>query len=145
MKIKRIQSITMFVVASMFLLSSGFAQNQNPSSSSVSQDKIGKASDEDKVYSPKEVDTKAVIKNQKELDPERLGAAIDCRNGARGVVKAVLRKSGEVTDIKVKIPALCSLDEKAAKIVSFAKFTPAIKDGVAVSQYIEIKYEFRRF
>ena len=126
---KHIQNIIMFVAALGLLSLSGLAQNQKPSSPP-----------EDKVYTAKEVDKKAVITNWKELDPERLGAATDCRSGTRVVVKAILRKSGDVTDIKVISPASCSMDEKVEKSISHAKFRPALKNGVAVSQYIEVKY-----
>ncbi len=142
---KRIKSIVVIVAALGLLFMNGLAQKQKPSSPSGAQEQGKNPSDEDKVYTAKEVDKKAVITNRKELDPERLGSAIDCPSGARVVIKAILRRSGEVTDIKVKKPAFCSLDEKAAKIISFAKFTPAIKNGIAVSQYIEVIYEFRKF
>ncbi|MFN2452902.1 MAG: TonB family protein [Pyrinomonadaceae bacterium] len=142
---KYIQSIVMFVAAVGLLSMNAMAQNQKPISLPETQEQKGNVPDEDKVYSPKEVDKKVVIKNREDLDPERFGSATDCRNGARVVVKAIFRKSGEVTDIKVIKPASCSIDKKAAKIISYAKFTPATKNGVAVSQSIEITYEFRKY
>lgn len=141
---QRRQSIV-FIAAVVFLFANSFAQNRKLTFLPVSQDQAGKVSDEDKVYSIKEVQTKAVIKNQKELDPGRLGFSEDCQSGARVYLTAVLRKSGKVTDIKVKKPAMCSLDAKAAKIVRSIKFTPAIKGGVAVSQSIDIQFDIRRF
>lgn len=130
---RRVQYIVIFVVALCGSALNGIAQNGQTGATPV-----------DEVYTAKEVDRKAVITNRRELDPERLGAATDCRSGARVVVKAILRKSGQVTDINVIKAASCSLDEKAAKIVSYAKFKPAMKRGVPVSQYIDVTYEFRK-
>jgi len=133
------------VLLTGFLFTFSFAQNQKPISASPPQEKSGSVPDEDKVYSPKDVDTKAVIKNTKELDPGKIGPSSDCSDGARIRLRVVLHKSGTVTAIKTIKSASCSLDEKAIKTVHKIKFTPAIKNGVAVSQYMTMEFGIHKY
>jgi TonB family protein len=121
-----------------------FAQGQKAATHSEDQQEQQKVSGEVKVYSQKEVDIKAKILNQKELDPEKWGPCVDCPDGATVVLRVVLHKSGKVTGVKIKRPAQCSLDAKAVKTVLLIKFTPAVKDGIAVSQYTDVEYKFRK-
>jgi hypothetical protein len=129
-----LQSIIAFVLFLSYLSLNGLGQHQQPS-----------PPPEDPVYSMKEVDRQAVITNRKKLDPQSLGVPSDCPSGAEVMVKAVLRKSGAVTDIKVIKHAGCSLDDKAAKIMSYTTFTPALKNGAPVSQSIVILFWFRKY
>jgi TonB family protein len=122
---------------------SNFAQTPKPSPTSIAQEQTDKVADSDKVYSPKEVDAKAIIKNRNKLDPT--GFSLDCPDEAILVLKVILHKSGKVSDVKVIKPISCSFEEKAIKSVRKAKFTPATKDGVAVSQYQLIEFRFHRF
>jgi len=128
-----------------FLFLTSFAQVQKSGSHAEPQSSPDKVADEDKVYSRKEVDTKVTILNRKEIDPGKLGASLDCQNGAMVILRVVLHKSGKVTEVKIKRSSQCSLDVKAEKAVRSIKFMPATKDGVAVSQYIEMKFQFRKF
>jgi len=95
--------------------------------------------DQDIVYSEDEVDVRANILNLRDL--MRLGPSPDCRNEAEVTVSMILRKSGEVTDVRVIKSAKCSLDSKGTKSVKKAKFTPAKKNGVAVSQLSSISFK----
>jgi TonB family protein len=74
-----------------------------------------------------------------------MGYSSDCPDGVVLFLKAVLHKSGKVTDIQVVKPINCSFQEKAIKSVRKIKFTPAIKDGVAVSQYQVLQFNFHKF
>src|SRR5262245_33646677 len=69
---------------------------------------------EDKVYAVDEVDVRAKIKNRLEYLPERKG---DCPDAVHVSLRVVLRKSGEVTDIRVTKPSGCSYDQEAIKAV----------------------------
>jgi TonB family protein len=131
-----------FVAALALMFANGFAQK--PSSPPDTQEQKQEPANEDRVYSKEEVDKKAVVTNRKDLNPDHFGSVIDCPDGAKVIIQAVFRRSGKVTDIKVKQAASCSLDRKAARIVKSAKFEPAVKDGVAVSQSVEIEYGFRK-
>jgi TonB family protein len=122
-----------------------FARPQPPRFTSAPQEQAGKSSDEERVYSPKEVDKRAVIKNPKEIDPGKLGPSSDCQNRAVVALKLVLRKTGKVSDVEVVKPAFCSLDDKALTSVAKIKFTPAIKDGVPVSQSLWIEFQFHGY
>jgi|SRR5712692_7022588 len=95
--------------------------------------------DQDIVYSEDEVDVRAKILNLRDL--MRLGPSPDCRNEAEVKLSMILRKSGEVTDVRVIKSAKCSLDSKATKSVKKANFTPAQKNGVAVSQLSSISFK----
>jgi TonB family protein len=61
-----------------------------------------------------------------------------------GVVRlrAVLNKSGEVTDISVIKPMPGGFTEKAVAAARQIKFRPAEKDGRPVSQYVVLEYSF---
>jgi TonB family protein len=66
------------------------------------------------------------------------------KNLVGGVVRlrAVLNRSGEVTDIQVVKGLPDGLTEKAIAAARQIRFTPAEKDGRAVSQYVVLEYNF---
>jgi TonB family protein len=66
------------------------------------------------------------------------------KNGVEGVVRlrAVLNVSGEVTSISVVKGVPDGLTEKAIAAARQIRFTPAEKDGRAVSQYVVLEYNF---
>ena len=94
--------------------------------------------DDDKVYAFTEVDVKAKIRNRLERLPERKR---DCPDPVQATVRAVLHKSGKVTEVIVTEPSGCSYDAEVVKVVRQLKFTPALKDGHPVSQYSELTYK----
>ena|SRR5437588_99578 len=137
-------STFLLVIVIAILSCAGFAQE--PKSSPSPQEQPAKPPEEEKVYSSKEVDTKAVIKNRDSIDPgTSMGYSRDCPDGVVLVLKVVLYKTGKVTNIQIVKPINCSFEEKAIKNVRKVKFTPAIKDGVAVSQYQTFQFNFHKF
>jgi TonB family protein len=106
------------------------------------QDKSKDGDDFDKVYSRKEVDEKAILRPRLFNDsvPEGVGCP---KNRGRIRLRAVLRKSGKVTDVEALEKSGCeSFDKQAIKDVKTRKFTPAKKGGVAVSQYLLFEYTY---
>jgi protein TonB len=61
------------------------------------------------------------------------------------VLRAVLGSGGEVTGIRAVSSLPYGLTEKAIAAARQIKFTPAVKDGHAVSQYIQIEYNFNLY
>lgn len=98
-------------------------------------------SDEDKVYSARQVDVKAKITSGAD---ERPSPRRGCPNYGRVTIKAVLHKSGKVTNVSIVKGLNCSYDKDAMEIVRRYKFTPAMKDGQPVSQGILVEFEFSR-
>jgi hypothetical protein len=98
----------------------------------------------EKVFSPKEVETKAVIKSRPL--PSSLGGS--SKEAITITLRAVFRKTGEVTDVTVYKVAAGNLPDKEKKFLVKAcveaaqkiKFVPAMKEGHPVSQYIQIEY-----
>jgi protein TonB len=87
-----------------------------------------------------EVSRKAVIT----FKPEP-GFTEDARkNNVTGVVRlrAILHASGSVSDVSVVKGLPDGLTEKAISAAKQIRFTPAEKDGHAVSQYIVLEYNF---
>jgi TonB family protein len=87
-----------------------------------------------------EVTRKAIIT----FKPEP-GFTEDARkNNVTGVVRlrAILHASGSVSDISVVKGLPDGLTEKAIAAARQIRFTPAEKDGHAVSQYIVLEYNF---
>ena len=96
--------------------------------------------DYNKVFSGREVTQKARI-----LSQPRPGYTEAARqNGVSGVVtlRMVLAASGEVTNITVVGGLPDGLSEKAIAAARQIKFEPAMKDGRAVSQYVQVQYNF---
>jgi len=97
----------------------------------------------DVVYQQSEVDVKAVIDRRTVKKP----SGRSCQDAdVKVAVKAVLHKSGKVTDVEVVESSSCKSFEKAAvKVTRKLSFTPAKKDGAAVSQYQTLIYDYTRF
>ncbi|PYS93322.1 MAG: hypothetical protein DMF64_05585 [Acidobacteria bacterium] len=58
------------------------------------------------------------------------------------VLRMILRSNGKVTDITIVKGAPDGLTEAAIKAAKKIKFTPAMKDGHKVSQWVTISYIF---
>lgn len=69
------------------------------------------------------------------------------QNGFQGTVRlrAILASSGEVTNIQVVSGAPFGLTEQAIDSARRIEFTPAVKDGRAVSQYVMLEYSFNLY
>lgn len=98
-------------------------------------------SDEDEVYNSREVDVKAKITSGRN---ERPAPRRGCPDNGRVTIRAVLHKSGKVTNVTIVKGLNCSYDKDAMEIVRSYKFTPAMKDGQPVSQAILVEFEYRR-
>jgi len=57
-------------------------------------------------------------------------------------IRAVLNRTGEVTDVTALAGLPHGLTTKAAEAAKKIKFEPALKDGRAVSQYVTLEYHF---
>jgi TonB family protein len=60
------------------------------------------------------------------------------------VVRMVLRANGKVTDISILQGGTPKINKAVVKAAKKIKFTPAMKDGHAVSQWVTIEYTFTR-
>jgi TonB family protein len=110
----------------MALLHATLAQEQN--------------SDE-KVYEGKEVDTKVKILSQ----PDAVYTNQAAREHVVGTVTliAVLTRNGEVRNIEVVNGLPAGLTESCIAVARKITFTPAMKDGHAVSQKMQLEYNFQ--
>ena len=99
--------------------------------------------DYNRTFSLRDVDRKARILS----NPVPLRTDEARRNNTVGtvVLRVVLEKSGEVTNIRVVQGLPDGLSEQAVEAARKIKFQPAIKDGRAVSQHLQIEYNFNTY
>jgi TonB family protein len=90
--------------------------------------------------SPREVTKKAVLKSELVVDVP--GRARDRRVLGCVVLRAVFCHTGKVTEVEVLESLPHGLTEATVKAVRKLKFAPAERDGVKVSQWIQIEYCF---
>jgi TonB family protein len=92
------------------------------------------------IYTGREVTRKAVVLSRPAPSYPK-GAR---RNGTHGVVRIrmVLAASGKVENVTVVRGLPDGLSEEAIKAALKIKFEPALKDGVKVSQYVVVEYNF---
>ena len=100
-------------------------------------------SDDSRTYKPRDVDQKARIVSRAE--PSYTEEARENLVEGTVVLRSVFSAGGEVTNIRVKSGLPYGLTERAIEAARQIRFTPAIKDGRAVSQYIQIEYNFSLF
>ncbi len=95
------------------------------------------------IFRSREVTKRAVLLSR----PEAGYTAEARQNESQGTVRirAVLSSSGEVTNIQVLDGLPFGLTEQAIAAARQIKFTPALKDGRAVSQYVTIEYVFNLY
>jgi TonB family protein len=95
---------------------------------------------EEKVYAGKDVDQRARVLDK----PKPFYTEAARKNVVSGqvVLRAVLASSGQVTNIRVISGLPHGLTEQAIAAARKLKFTPAMKDGRAVSQEIQLEYNF---
>jgi len=99
--------------------------------------------DYDRTFYSKDVTEKAKIISK--VEPRYSESARKYSVKGTVVVRAVLSKTGEVTDIKVMRGLPHGLSFKAIEAARQIKFVPATKDGHTVSQYIQIEYNFNLY
>jgi TonB family protein len=99
--------------------------------------------DYSRVFAPKEVTQKARILSR----PEPQYTEEARRNQVSGtvVLKTVFSSSGQVTNIRAVSGLPYGLTEKAIEAARMIRFSPAMKDGRAVSQYVQIEYNFNLY
>jgi hypothetical protein len=101
------------------------------------------AGDNDKIYREDEVDKAAQLRNEDKFF-KSFNSEFKCPDtGGKVAVTLLLHKSGKVTDVKVEASPNCNVSEKGRTILRGLKFSPALKNGAKVSEYlmIEVKRE----
>lgn len=101
------------------------------------------APDYTRPFNPRDVDQKARVLSRPQ--PQYTDEARDNMVTGTVVLRAIFGEDGEVKDVRVVSGLPYGLTERAIAAVREIKFTPAIKDGRAVSQYIQIEYNFSLF
>jgi TonB family protein len=105
--------------------------------------RVGRDSEDSRPFTPRDVEQKARILSRAE--PQYTEEARENMVSGTVVLRAVFSASGEVTDIRVMSGLPYGLTEKSIEAARQIKFTPAMKDGRAVSQYIQIEYNFQLY
>jgi TonB family protein len=103
----------------------------------------GGGTDYSKTFSPKEVSQKARIISRPE--PQYTEEARKNQISGTVVIRAVLGSNGSVSGIRAVSGLPFGLTERAIAAAHQIKFVPAVKDGHAVSQYIQIEYNFNLY
>ena len=103
----------------------------------------GGGEDPNRVFTSKDVTSKARILSRPE--PQYTEEARRNQISGTVVLKAVFSSSGQVTNIRAVSSLPYGLTEKAIAAARQIRFSPAQKDGRAVSQYIQIEYNFNLY
>ena len=103
----------------------------------------GEQTDYNKTFSPSQVNVKARILSRPE--PQYTEEARKNQVSGTVVLRAVFSSSGQVTGIRAVSGLPNGLTERAIAAARQIRFTPAMKDGHAVSQYIQIEYNFNLY
>jgi TonB family protein len=98
---------------------------------------------EDKIYSGKEVTKK--VKILFKPTPEYTGKALENRVEGVVVIRAIFRASGKVTNITAIKTLPDGLTEQSVEAARKIKFTPAEKDGLPVSMFMQLEYHFKPY
>jgi len=107
------------------------------------RDKTGKPIDYARTFTTNEVNVKARILSRPE--PQYTEEARKNQVSGTVVLRAVFSSSGQVTNIRAVSGLPNGLTERAIAAARQIRFTPAMKDGRAVSQYIQIEYNFNLY
>jgi TonB family protein len=103
----------------------------------------GGGTDYNKTFSGKDVTTKARVLSKPE--PQYTEEARKNQVTGTVVLRAVFTSSGQVTNIRSVSGLPYGLTERAIAAARLIKFTPATKDGHAVSMYIQLEYNFNLY
>lgn len=96
-----------------------------------------------KIYSGSEVSSKARILSKPQ--PDYTEEARKNKIVGTVVLRAVFTSSGEVTNIRAVSGLSFGLTERAMAAAREIKFSPAMKDGLPVSMYIQLEYNFNLY
>lgn len=94
----------------------------------------------DEVFKAQEVSTKAIIISR--MPATYTDQARAHKIGGRVVLEAVLRSTGDISDIEVRSDLPGGLTEQSIEATKAIIFLPALKDGKPVSQRIIVEYNF---
>lgn len=130
--------VTLFWIGSVSPSSQGRGEVINITSGMIQTKGTG---NKDKGYLAGEVDKEAEIRDEDKVF-KGFQKEFRCEEG-RVKLTLLLHKSGKVTDVETDTTPNCNVSEKGRMILQRLKFTPAIKNGAKVSEYvtIEIKRE----
>jgi len=103
----------------------------------------GGGTDYNKVFSGKDVNTKARVLSKPE--PQYTEEARKNQITGTVVLRAVFTSGGQVTNISARSGLPFGLTERAIAAARQIKFVPATKDGHAVSMYIQLEYNFNLY
>jgi len=100
----------------------------------------GATTDYNQIFSPRDVTEKAHVLSKPE--PSYTESARKYAVQGTVVLRAVFSSSGQVTNLRVVKKLPHGLTERAIAAARQIKFTPATKDGHAISMYIQLEYNF---
>jgi len=100
----------------------------------------GATTDYNRVFSPRDATEKAHVLSKPE--PSYTESARKYAVQGTVILRAVFSSSGEVNSIRVVKKLPHGLTQRAIAAARGIKFTPASKDGHAVSMYIQLEYNF---
>lgn len=124
--------------------SSGPTANvSNLRGSNSNSDATADTDDYNRTFNANEVTQKARILSKPE--PQYTEAARQNQVSGTVVLGAVFSSSGQVTNVRAVRGLPYGLTEKAIAAAQQIRFSPAMKDGRAVSQYIQIEYNFNLY
>ena len=96
--------------------------------------------DDEPVYKGKEVDKKVVVKSKPE--PDYTDEARNHNIEGKVVIRCIFASSGEIKNLHVIKGLSYGLTESAIEAAKKIKFKPAMKNGKAVSVWMELQYNF---
>jgi len=103
----------------------------------------GGGGDYNRIFSPKEVSSKAHVLSKPE--PQYTEEARKNQVTGTVVLRAVFTSGGQVSNIRAVSGLPYGLTERAIAAARQIRFTPATKDGHAVSMYIQLEYNFNLY
>ena len=103
----------------------------------------GGGGDYNRIFSGKEVSSKARVLSKPE--PQYTEDARKNQITGTVVLRAVFTSGGQVTSIRAVSGLPYGLTERAIAAARQIRFTPAMKDGRAVSMYIQLEYNFNLY
>jgi TonB family protein len=128
----------LFPAASVCLLSLSILFAQSPAHNS--QTNKSEQANGDKVFTGKEVETKAFL--VKRVEPKYTKDAKKHKTTGTVIMRCIFSSTGKVTDIRVISGLPDGLTEKAVEAARQIKFKPATKNGKPVSMYMQLEYNF---
>ena len=116
---------------------------QNSSPAELATPPPSPVTDEEKIFTGREVDQKARVLSKPE--PTYTEGARKNQITGTVVLRAVFSSSGEVTNIHAVSGLPDGLTERAMAAAKQIKFVPATKDGRPVSMWMEFQYNFNLY